>query len=882
MFEPPDRLKAALADRYALERKLGEGGMATVYLADDLKHGRKVALKVLKPELAAVLGAERFLAEIKTTANLQHPNILPLFDSGEADGFLYYVMPYIEGETLRDRIDRERQLPVDEALGIATAVAHALHTAHEAGVVHRDIKPGNILLSRGQPLVADFGIAIAVSAGGGGRLTETGLSLGTPYYMSPEQATGDQSIGPASDTFALACVLYEMLVGEPPYPGATAQAVLGKIIQGVPVSATAVRKTIPLNVDAAIRRALEKLPADRFTSAHAFARALADPGFRHGDAGPAEAAGPRSRTLRVWATGATTVALGLAVALAWISTRPEAPRPVERFADPLLAQDMTTRTGTSGYTLSPDGRMLVYRSNPGGGQILKVRRWEELAATDVRETPTAGDPTVSPDGRELAFTVGNEVRALAFDGGPVRPLAKGSEPEFGPDGYVYFTTPEGGTARVPSVGGAVDVVSTLGPEETEHEVTHVLPGGRWALLTVSSASGEEVQALDLRTGARTSLAFGIEGRYAPSGHLVFRSGTSLMAARFDPKSGRVLGTPVSVLDGVDAWTMADDGKLFYTLAAGGDEGRYVPSWLTAAGLEPVDEAWTVDPGNAPPPRPAVSPDGARVAIRHNGTDRFDIWVKELPAGAFSRVTADATLDDYPRWRPGTSEISYISERSGKKAIWSVRADGAGQSVMLVEPSLDVEALEWTPDGTTLLLQLRNREGNSDIAAFRPGADTVVTPLFDSPDNEGGPVVSPDGRWIAYHSNQTGRTQVYLHPYPDVTSGRRQVSVDGGHNPLWSGDGRSLYFVNGGAGGVQFMRVGIDDGGAPLGRPEALLTQSGLVASSATGWVYDRSPDDRFLVLARLGTVERATDSAGGPRVVLVNNFFEELRRIVPK
>ena len=235
MTDPQPRLTAALSDRYRLERELGEGGMATVYLARDERHNRRVALKVLKPELAAVVGAERFLAEIETTANLQHPHILPLFDSGQADSFLFYVMPFVDGETLADRIAREKQLPVDEALGIATSVCNALQVAHDAGIVHRDIKPGNILLSRGEPLVADFGIALAVGAGGT-RLTETGLSVGTPYYMSPEQATGDQRIGPAADIYAVACVLFEMLVGEPPYLGNTAQAVLGKM--GVAVSAS--------------------------------------------------------------------------------------------------------------------------------------------------------------------------------------------------------------------------------------------------------------------------------------------------------------------------------------------------------------------------------------------------------------------------------------------------------------------------------------------------------------------------------------------------------------------------------------------------------------------------------------------------------------------
>ncbi|MEJ2206305.1 MAG: serine/threonine-protein kinase, partial [Gemmatimonadota bacterium] len=267
MTDLPTRLTAALEGRYTIERQLGEGGMATVYLARDVKHNRNVALKVLKPELAAVVGAERFLAEIETTANLQHPNILPLYDSGEADSFLYYVMPYVEGETLRDRLDRERQLPVDEAVRIATAAAAALDFAHQHGVVHRDIKPGNILFQAGQPVVGDFGIALAVGAGGGARLTETGLSVGTPYYMSPEQATGDQNVGARSDIYSLGCVLYEMLVGDPPYLGSTAQAVLGQIISGEPVTTIDKRATVPAHVDAAIRKALEKVPADRFATA---------------------------------------------------------------------------------------------------------------------------------------------------------------------------------------------------------------------------------------------------------------------------------------------------------------------------------------------------------------------------------------------------------------------------------------------------------------------------------------------------------------------------------------------------------------------------------------------------------------------------------------
>ena len=271
MSETVSRLNVALDGRYRIERQVGEGGMATVYLATDIRHERQVALKVLKPELAAIMGAERFLSEIKTTANLQHPHILPLHASGDADGFLYYVMPFVEGETLRERLDREKQLSVDEAVRITKAVGGALDYAHRQGVIHRDIKPETVLLQDGQPVVADFGIALAVSQAGGGRMTETGLSLGTPYYMSPEQAAADRDPGPRSDVYSLGCMLYEMLVGEPPHTGSSAQAVLAKILTERPRPVTQLRETVPPHVGAAAARALERLPADRFETADAVA-----------------------------------------------------------------------------------------------------------------------------------------------------------------------------------------------------------------------------------------------------------------------------------------------------------------------------------------------------------------------------------------------------------------------------------------------------------------------------------------------------------------------------------------------------------------------------------------------------------------------------------
>ena len=515
MSDPVTRLNAALEGRYAIERELGEGGMATVYLADDLKHERKVALKVLKPELAAVVGAERFLAEIKTTANLQHPHILPLFDSGEADSFLFYVMPFVEGETLQDRIDREKQLPVDEAVGIATAVANALQTAHDQGIIHRDIKPANILLSRGEPLIADFGIALAIGAAGGGRLTETGLSLGTPYYMSPEQATGDQAVGSSTDTYALGSVLYEMLVGDPPYAGNTAQAVLGKIIAGDPVSAAKHRPSVPANVDAAIRCALEKLPADRFTSAQEFVRALDDPGFRRGG----EAARGVAAGAGVWNTSSiafASLALVFAVGFGWLLLRLDPPQPVSR-------QVLSTE-GWAGLetlfgrlvALAPDGSSMILPLDDS--QLgLKMRGSTEI--TPIPGTEGGRHVVYSPEGQWIAYSVGTDLFKRPLVGGsPVRlaeDLATGTlglawldDRTILYEQNVGAEEPEGGRRRIvqiPDDGGEPLVV--FWPETEIGEGSRFtpiwvsgLPGGRGALVVMctDACPSAELHLVDLR------------------------------------------------------------------------------------------------------------------------------------------------------------------------------------------------------------------------------------------------------------------------------------------------------------------------------------------------------------------------------------------------
>jgi serine/threonine-protein kinase len=322
MTELMTRLYAAVADRYRIEREIGSGGMATVYLARDLKHDRDVAVKVLRPELAAVIGTNRFLNEIKISARLDHPHVLTLIDSGAADGFLYYVMPFVRGESLRDKLEREKQLAVDEALDLMRQIASALDYAHGQGIVHRDIKPENILIREGEAALADFGIAMAIQEAGGRRLTESGVSLGTPQYMSPEQATGDRELDPRSDIYSVAAVLYEMLAGEPPHTGASVQAVIAKLLTERPTRLRVLRDSVPEAVDEAVAKALAKVPADRYATAGDFARALTTPGLP-----PAVPRRP-VRLTRPRIPFAIVGAMVAASAAGWLLTRAPAARPL--------------------------------------------------------------------------------------------------------------------------------------------------------------------------------------------------------------------------------------------------------------------------------------------------------------------------------------------------------------------------------------------------------------------------------------------------------------------------------------------------------------------------------------------------------------------------
>ncbi|HTL04917.1 MAG TPA: protein kinase, partial [Gemmatimonadales bacterium] len=446
---PLERLAPALADRYRIEGELGAGGMATVYLARDLRHDRKVALKVLRPELAAVIGVERFLHEIKTVANLQHPHILPLHDSGEADGLVYYVMPFVEGESLRDRMVREQQLPIDDAVRIAREVADALDYAHRHHVVHRDIKPENILLHDGRAQVADFGIALAASNASGTRMTETGMSLGTPHYMAPEQAMGERLITPKADIYALGCVLYEMLVGEPPFNGPTAQAIIARVMTEEPRPLVTQRHTVTPELEAVVRKALEKTPADRFASAAAFSQALANPGavplVTRSTAAASGPGAPRARgNLRFALPFAVGAALLAAVATWAVTRKPAAPLPVARY-NVWLPDSLSPNS----FVLSPDGSRLAFTRRLGGSAQIWIKERDRLELVPLGTTSASGIVAFSPDSRSLAFVQNSRLMTLPVQGGT--PTAIGDSAAGGAAGIAWL---EDGTLVYSQSGGA--------------------------------------------------------------------------------------------------------------------------------------------------------------------------------------------------------------------------------------------------------------------------------------------------------------------------------------------------------------------------------------------------------------------------------------------
>ncbi|MDX1646177.1 MAG: protein kinase [Longimicrobiales bacterium] len=812
MSDGTARLNAALEGRYRVERLLGEGGMASVYLATDLKHDRKVALKILKPELAAVLGGDRFLQEIKVTANLQHPHILPLHDSGAADDLVFYVMPYVEGESLRERLDREKQLPVDEAVRIAVAVGSALDHAHRRDVIHRDIKPANILLQDGEPMVADFGIAIAVNAAGGTRLTDTGLSIGTPHYMSPEQAAGDRQLDGRSDVYALSAMLYEMLTGDPPFGGSTAQSVLAKILTEKAPLASDMREATPPHVAVAIRKGLAKLPADRFATAAELVEALERPGWTSDLTGPAVGAvgsaadlgttlPTRRRRAQPWLAAGAAVA-GLALGLLGGGLLRSAPDPevlrvslsAEDHPDIIAIGDSQDRGASA--AISPDGRFIVFVGVTDDGQRLYRR---DLDSFEVRELPgTDGgfDMSITPDGAYVVFYAAGGKHVIPADGGVPRLLLPGGTfPSMvGDDGFLYGTVlTENGTdlVRVPLAGGEPELIADSDSSGMLVQ-PQLLPDGETILASRGPMYGEalfdrsELVLVDVGSGAVRSIMLGAAPYYLESGHVVFFRETGAVHAPFDARELEFTGSvqPFYGDDGLTAFLDLAVSRTGHLVLRESVEGGGQLVWvgvdgarLAAAG--PTGLVGSVD----------VSPDGEQIAV----SIEDDIWVYPSEPGVPPlRLTLGDRAYDHPSW---TRDGRFLLMRGGIGSdadIYRIAADGTGSPQLLRDEPVGLFRPSAGPGDTAVFYQNAGADSTRrDVwAVFGDWDDAREIVATEA--EERAPVLSPDGRWLAYVSDRTGNDEVYVTRFPEAT-GQWPISNGGGWEPVWSSDGSRIFF-----------------------------------------------------------------------------------------
>jgi serine/threonine-protein kinase len=872
-----DQFTAALADRYRIERLLGAGGMATVYLAHDVRHDRKVALKVLKPELAAVIGAQRFLAEIRTTANLQHPHILSLFDSGEIDGSVFYVMPFVDGESLRDRLTREGQLPVADAVRITREVAEALQHAHAHGVIHRDIKPENILLQSGHAVVADFGIALAVSKTGASRLTETGMSLGTPQYMSPEQAMGERTLDARTDVYALGCVLYEMLAGEPPFTGPTAQAIVARVLTEEPRPLLAQRKTVPLHVAAATETALAKLPADRFASASEFAAALGGATTPAGSP-PSYVAYRTGRISRV--TFALAAALALTAALAaWGWLRPKPAEPVTRTYVKFPAAEAPTLTRRS-YTLLPDGSALVYvGKSAGGGTQLWLKKRNELHAAQISGTDGATNVFTSPDGQWIGFIADAKLKKVPISGGVPTTLADAScasiaclgGAESGTwmdDGHIAFVS-NGTIVRIPANGGTVDtLVGRSSSSGLAPILPAALPGSRGVLFTACTlyCNRSNVMVFDLTSRKVITLVEDATlPEYSPTGHLLYVDARGAgMAVAFDPRSLSTRGAATPVLDRV-AGNLATSANGTLVYSDGDNTARSELVLVSRDGhtIRSIDTTWRANFATL-----ALSPDGKRIAASIVNTGQEHLWIKSIDGDAPLRLTFGNDQSTTPTWTAdGASVLFTRFEGTRSSTFMSKRADGSSAEQTLKSgPDWVIESVA-SRDGNWWVYRSYLRNGRRDISARRVRGDTIERVVVATPSDDYSPTLSPDAKWLAYASDEGGGRSIWVVPFPDPQGAKWQLSAEEGIEPLWSRDGREVFYVTL-DNELVAVPVSAAAGGFTAGKPQVLMRLEGYRRHTSHR-AYDVTPDNQHFLMIREGA-----PLAGD--LVIVDNWFSDL------
>ncbi len=873
---------------YRITGKLGAGGMGEVYRAADTVLGRDVAIKVLPPAFARdPERLARFEREARVLASLNHPNIAAIYGleqaGQEGDPRPFLVLELAPGEILKG------PLPVEESLAIARQITHGLEAAHEKGIVHRDLKPANIKITpEGKVKILDFGLAKAFSEEpqatdpslsptlSAAAATRAGAILGTAAYMSPEQARG-KPIDKRTDLWAFGCVLYETLTGKQTFRAETVSDSIAAVLAREP-DWSALPADTPANIRLLLRRCLEKDAARRLRDAADARLEIEQP------AAPAVVAAPprqaRWRQALPWVlTGVLTGVLGaLAGFLGWQQMRgprAAAQPSVHLIMAPPKGITFSIGGGRLPLAISPDGARIVFTgTNKGVTQLYR----RELGRTDVEPisgTQGALNPFFSPDGQWIGFFQDSKLKKTPVRGGPVvtlcdAPAAFGGS--WGPDDSIVFSASFGtGLSRVPSAGGKPEALTTLNKGDVGHRFPVVLPGGEGVLYVNFFSGSFEIWALSLRTGERRKLTEGTFAQFSPTGHLVFVREGTLMAAPMDPGSLRLTGTPLPLIESV---ARASTGAGYFHFSGNG-----TLVYLRGAGVQQRLLAWATRQGAGrviPAPmraydQPRLSPDGKKVAVAMRGPD--DVWVFDLERGASTRLTFDPEENETPLWSPDGRRIAFTHSTAGSRILWK-SADGSGKEETLLAVENHVHLSSWSGDGKLLAYSELDSKTNWDIwllplAGHAATDERKARPFLRTPAIEFAGSFSPDGRWLAYVSNETGRFEIFVRPADDPSGGKWQISDEGGGEPRWAPNGRELFYRHEG----KVMAVSVQTTPAfQTGKPQ-LLFESQHYGGSLIFHTYDVSPNGReFLML------QESEELSTQLQVVL--NWFEELRQRV--
>jgi len=877
---------------YQILGLLGAGGMGEVYRARDARLNRLVAIKILPKDLAGnPVARERFEREAKAIASLNHPHICVLYDVGHQGGIDFLVMEYLEGETLAERMKRGA-LPLDQVLQYAIEISDALDKAHRKGITHRDLKPGNIMLTKSGAKLLDFGLAklqqetnpnipLSQAAAAKELITAEGMILGTLQYMAPEQLEGKE-VDARTDIFAFGAVVYEMATGKKAFEGKSQASLMAKILETDPPSISSLQPMAPPQLDRVVKKCLAKEPDRRWQAASDVCDELkwiagTAPEVTTTTLQQAAAVAPRKIPLRLVALVTAAVA-AMTGFLVWHMKPPAAqPAQVSRFSITLPAGDRLAALDNRVLALSPDGTYLAYAAVRGATQQLYLRRIDSLEAAPISGTDGAIAPFFSPDGQQVGFFAQGKLQKVAISGGSPQTLATtlnsfNAAAAWGANGTIVGSSVVGsGIWQVSDQGGTAKPVAAVYSELAE-SFPAFLPGGREIVFTGLSGNPNSIVASQivlqaLGSSERKNLITGASPSYAPTGHLIFAQQATLMAAPFDLGKLEVTGSPVPVVEGIAQ--SLPSGLAEYSLSANG-----VLAYVPGNALDNERLVWVDRQGGeqflpAPPSiygYPRLSPDGRRVAVGRNG----QIWIFDIVRETLTRLTFGSGTAVNPLWTSDGKRVLFQFADQGPLNLFWQPADGSGPAERLSTSKWRQAASSVSADGELLAFTETNPATASDIWVLRL-SDRSTQPFLRTPAGEGGAQFSPDGHWMAYSSNESGRNEVYVQPYPGP-GGKWQISADGGAEPLWNPNGRELFYRN----GRKMMAVDVvtQPTFAPA-KPRMLFEGSYRPTNVALPYYAVTRDAQRFLMV-------KAND-AGQPatQINVVVNWFEELKRRVP-